>query len=268
MKVLNLFGREKRLMNNTKIEWCDGTWNPVTGCLHKCPYCYARKIANRFGTNTNIEFNPETTVELITAARNPYPYGFHPTFHKYRLDELKNKKAQNIFVCSMADLFGDWVPDEWIIKVFQACKEAPQHNYIFLTKNPRRLDSLQIDGILPVNENFWFGTTITGSPHESPFISKYLYNAFVSCEPLQTDISEYGFLLTAIWGGMIKWVIIGAETGNRKDKIIPRPEWIVKIAEACKENDIPVFMKDSLIPIIGQRNMLREFPEILTKERS
>lgn len=29
----------------TKIDWCDSTWNPVTGCLHGCAYCYARKIA-------------------------------------------------------------------------------------------------------------------------------------------------------------------------------------------------------------------------------
>ena len=36
-------------MNKTKIDWCDSTWNPVTGCLHGCKYCYARGIANRFG---------------------------------------------------------------------------------------------------------------------------------------------------------------------------------------------------------------------------
>lgn len=35
-------------MNKTKIDWCDSTWNPVTGCLHGCEYCYARAIANRF----------------------------------------------------------------------------------------------------------------------------------------------------------------------------------------------------------------------------
>lgn len=37
-------------MNNTKIDWATRSWNPVTGCLHGCPYCYARKIAERFGT--------------------------------------------------------------------------------------------------------------------------------------------------------------------------------------------------------------------------
>lgn len=35
-------------MNKSKIEWCDYTWNPVTGCFHKCEYCYARKQAKRF----------------------------------------------------------------------------------------------------------------------------------------------------------------------------------------------------------------------------
>ena len=36
-------------IHKTKIEWCSHTWNPVTGCRHDCPYCYARRIATRFG---------------------------------------------------------------------------------------------------------------------------------------------------------------------------------------------------------------------------
>ena len=35
----------------TKIDWCDSSWNPVTGCLHGCEYCYARSIAKRFGSH-------------------------------------------------------------------------------------------------------------------------------------------------------------------------------------------------------------------------
>lgn len=31
-------------MNRSKIEWCDHTWNPITGCLHNCPYCYAKRM--------------------------------------------------------------------------------------------------------------------------------------------------------------------------------------------------------------------------------
>jgi len=37
-------------MTKTKIEWCSSTWNPVWGCKNKCSYCYARKLAWRFGT--------------------------------------------------------------------------------------------------------------------------------------------------------------------------------------------------------------------------
>ena len=40
----------------TKIDWCDSSWNPVTGCMHGCEYCYARNIAYRFGGG----FRPDT----------------------------------------------------------------------------------------------------------------------------------------------------------------------------------------------------------------
>ena len=35
-------------MNKSKIEWCDHTWNPITGCRHNCSYCYARRMTARF----------------------------------------------------------------------------------------------------------------------------------------------------------------------------------------------------------------------------
>ena len=132
-------------MNKTKIEWCDRTWNPVTGCLHECEYCYARRIAKRFGTldrdeaGEGLEFvldTPERFYELNEPVRDsegkiePYPADFYPTLHYYRMDEPQRKtKPQTIFVCSMADLFGDWVPDSWIEEVFAACVKAPQHRY-------------------------------------------------------------------------------------------------------------------------------------------
>ena len=59
---------------------------------------------------------------------------------------------------------------------------------------------------------------------------------------------------------MAQWIIVGAETGNRKDKVVPKKEWIENITEVCKRQGIPLFMKDSLIPIIGEENMIREFP--------
>lgn len=49
-------------MDKTKIEWADATWNPVTGCFHKCEYCYARRIARRFGGASETH-NNETCYE-------------------------------------------------------------------------------------------------------------------------------------------------------------------------------------------------------------
>lgn len=256
-------------MENTKIDWCDSTWNPVTGCLHGCEYCYAKRSARRFGDSA-AECGTIHN-QYIKLKDKPYPYGFDPTFHRYRLDRPKIwKKARNIFVCSMADLFGEWVPDEWIEEVFKACRRAPQHNYIFLTKNYMRACEF------PYEKNWWIGRTIT---HDEPCgnTDKNLYlcygipksaenkwehpNTFLSIEPLHGEIRdlpyyahEYGY----------KWVIVGAETGKRKEKIIPKREWIEKIVEDCKFRKVPVFIKSSLVDIWGE-DLIQEFPEGLRK---
>lgn len=79
-------------MNKTKIEWCDRTWNPVTGCLHNCPYCYAKKIAERFAKQGD-EHCHDCTQPIDDRLReqrykhgdSTFRYGFTPTFHPYRL---------------------------------------------------------------------------------------------------------------------------------------------------------------------------------------
>lgn len=261
-------------MNKTKIDWADSTWNPVTGCLHGCEYCYARGIANRFGGHWDNErlrhfgangeiHDLETPMRLHTTGKNrsipvhsiqaPYPFNFDPTLHRYRLDDYKNKKGRTIFVCSMADLFGEWVPDEWIQEIFKACEEAPQHRYLFLTKNPKRYLELCHKKILPNKENYWIGTTITKPTDEFMYCNDTSYKTFVSIEPI---LEPFGGLET---GQFPDWIIIGAETGMRKDKVIPEKWWIDEIVEQCKAANVPVFMKESLKNIMGN-DFIQEFP--------
>ncbi len=213
-------------MNNTKIEWCDSTWNPVTGCRHGCPYCYARRIAERFGGydpqygaglteldgNYTLSANERKYIRRAGGKRMqaPYPFGFEPTFHTYRLEQPQQwVNSRTIFVCSMADLFGDWVPDEWIEQVFAACDKAPQHRYIFLTKNPQRYCDLANSGKLPKRDNFWYGSTMDGMKAKR-YPGRFRDNTFVSIEPL-TERMDVGL---GSFGGD-KWIIIGAESGNR-----------------------------------------------------
>lgn len=271
-------------MNNTKIEWCDSTWNPVTGCLHGCEYCYARKLARRFGGygkgNGSLAaqslFRVAEISKPLTTTRNngktvkaPYPFGFKPTFHKYKLGEpQKMKKPRTIFVCSMADLFGEWVPDEWIEEVFAACTKAPQHTYLFLTKNPKRYVKLYEADKLPLEINMWYGASVTTSEQAEETAKHFgklpaspnQANTFLSVEPMLFDITKHNAWQLLRCGWYTNWIIVGAETGNRKSKVIPQEEWIDSIATDCADYGIPVFMKDSLIPIVGEENMRREFP--------
>lgn len=264
-------------MNKTKIEWCDSTWNPVTGCMHGCGYCYARRIANRFsgflpaenpytwgfrrvGTFTvveldNMQARQQKNGKIVPSA---YPFGFTPTLHRYRLKEPEQKtKPQTIFVCSMADLFGDWVPDEWIEDVFAACRRAPQHRYLFLTKNPKRYAELANTGKLPEYwdcPNFWYGTTVTKTGDRA-FTPGVTFNTFLSVEPLMEPL-DAGL---GSFGGA-SWIIVGAMTGRGKEDHQPKREWVENIVEAASITQAAVFMKDSLIPIVGEENMRREFP--------
>ena len=279
-------------MYKTKIDWCDSTWNPVTGCLHGCEYCYARRIAYRFAGGFDFVSHDKYDHEFkayIHALDDPgkmndgrsavYPFYFEPTLHRYKLDEPQRwKKPRTIFVCSMADLFGDWVPDEWILEVFKACDAAPWHRYIFLTKNPGRLckmaSATQVslwnvdhqDGgphpqtneykdipLLPVRENWWFGSTIDNR-HAKCFHGDFTWNTFTSIEPL-TEFMDMG--LGSF--GSDRWTIIGAETGKRKGKIVPKREWVENILEAAAITGVKVFMKESLRELMDN-DFRQEYP--------
>ena len=254
--------------SKTKIDWADATWNPVTGCLHGCEYCYARRIAERFGSNQMPIFTdypvldkPVRSVGFDGEKIQPYPFDFTPTFHRYKLDEPQRwKKPRNIFVCSMADLFGDWVPDEWIRAVFEACEAAPQHRYLFLTKNAKRYRKLQ--ELLPLNRRsphgaeLWFGASYTGEPNDlRPRIYGWM-NQFTSVEPLLKEPSNADCYALALCND---WVIVGAQTGTRKNKIVPKKSWIEKIATECAKYGTPIFMKESLRDLMGD-DFRQEFP--------
>ena len=270
------------MSRKTKIEWCDATWNPVTGCLHGCEYCYARKIAERFGGCTASEtqerycrLNPssDTAGAIYETSEDfppinakfayiaPYPFGFQPTLHRHLLNQpSKWKKPKRIFVCSMADLFGDWVPDEWIEIIFDECRRNPQHTYLFLTKNPDRYCRMANKGKLPKKSDMpylWFGTTITNFDDE--YFASTFHNTFLSIEPIQSDFPYAKNPLC------VDWVITGAETGNQKDKYVPSKESVLNIISSCYKWDAPLFMKDSLIPIVGEENMRRQFPDSIRR---
>lgn len=251
-------------MLKSKIDWCDSTWNPIVGCFHDCEYCYARRIAERFGGKQKYANIFEENKPVIGADGKAlaYPHSFSPTFLRYRLNDYIGKQGRNIFVCSMADLFGEWVPDSWIEEVFAACEKAPQHNYLFLTKNPERYVELAYSETgLPIRENMWYGSSVTES--HMPFYWGDGVNTFLSIEPILEPFGEMGNIIRE---SLPKWIIVGAETGRRKNKVVPERKWIEDIVNECKKTGVPLFMKSSLTEIWGE-SLIQEFPEGLRRKR-
>jgi protein gp37 len=166
------------------------------------------------------------------------------------------KKPQVIFVCSMADLFGDWVPVEWIEQVIGSCVAAPQHTYIFLTKNPDRMKEFFRDK--RVQKNFWLGTSCGENKMswERVFtimeIDIWGWNTLVSAEPLKTSN-----LFAYETGEWFDWMIIGMQT----NPLVPCDPWVIaNTIEPMVEVGIPVFMKDSVKACFPEITMHREYP--------
>ncbi len=239
-------------INKTSIEWVknvDGpggkreegsqglSWNPLSGCLRGCYYCYAMKIATRF------------------AGTKAFPRGFEPTWHPERLDEPgRLRKPSTIFVGSMCDLFGPWVPNEWITSVIVTAHKHAAHLFIFLTKYPRRL----LDFRFP--RNAWVGITVDRLPNPDYEDQLKALNhmtepgvRFISFEPLLALGGSPGRLIA-----LADWVIVGSQT--RPD--IQPPEGAVgTVAYHCSLMGKPLFLKNNLrLPEEIKRR--QEFPVV------
>lgn len=210
-------------MANSKIEWTNKSWNPVTGCSRVsegCRHCYAEVMARR----------------LKAMGQVKYMNGFKVTTHSECLTEpFKWAKPQMIFVCSMGDLFHDDVPESFIDKVMETIIATPQHRYQLLTKRAERMASYFSTHPIPVNA--WLGVTVECKSSISRIDKIRNLEArvkFLSCEPLVEDL---GILdLTAI-----DWIIVGGESGMQARPM--EKEWALNIQRQAETLNIPFFFK-------------------------
>ena len=124
----------------TKIEWTDETFNPIRArnratskvgwhCERVspgCEHCYSETMNRRLGTGLPFKPGHRKDIELFLD-------------EKTLIRPLRWKRPRMIFVCSMTDLFADFVPDEWIDKIFAVMALCPQHSFQVLTKRPERM---------------------------------------------------------------------------------------------------------------------------------
>lgn len=260
---------------NSAIEWTDATWNPIRARNLKtgkvgwhyehattgCEFCYAEGFNKRLGTG--LEFKPghRKDIEIF-------------------LDEemltlpLRWEKSRMIFPNSMTDLFADFVPDEWIDKIWAVMALTPHHTYQPLTKRAARmreclsatdfdtrvwnaaveidckfhlpdqhpgyrimLDPKQMIFPLP---NVWLGVSAERQ-QEWDERKEYLRATpaaihFASFEPLLGDIVE-----PRPMSDFIRWAIVGGESGPRARPM--HPDWARDLQRQCENAGVRYFFK-------------------------
>ena len=222
------------LTNKTRIEWTDYSTNSIKGkCQRACPYCYAHRMYDDLGWDPTIRF-----VESELTSLKKVPLG------------------KKVFMCSTHDIFGPWVLNYWIDKIFDAMEQNDLLTFQVLTKYPQR----DIHRVIP--PNVWMGTTIDSMSQMDNM--EALMNThptakicFVSFEPLLEEIKEP-------IDASIDWVIIGAETGRRAEKVVPKAEWVARLMNSAKDAGIPVFLKNNLNKVFNEAFIKanQKYPEV------
>lgn len=259
----------------TKIEWADASWTPIRArfggnvghhCEHVsegCRNCYAESMNKRLGTG--LEFKP----------------GYRDKIDLF-LDEkmlqapLHWRKPRMIFVCSMTDLFADFVPDEWIIRILGVMAQCKQHTFQVLTKRPMRMRQFMTNlnvaltchaggnGYEWTIPNLWIGTSCENQPAANARIPDLLATPaavrFVSCEPMLGPIDLQQWLKIGDEYSTINWVIVGGESGHGARQM--HPDWARSLRDQCAAASVPFFMKQmTKKALIPDDLMMREFPE-------
>ncbi len=245
-------------MTETKIEWADRVWNPVTGCTkvsEGCRNCYADRLARRL------------------AGRCGYPKDapFRVTLHPEKLDDpLRWKKPARVFVNSMSDLFHKDVPFEFIDRVFAVMAEAHRHTFIVLTKRPERMleymsgDRYSARRVFDLTSglagkfdcdlywplpNVWLGVSAENQASADERIPLLLQTPaavrFVSCEPMLGPINLSPWVdprLNVINRPQkLDWLICGGESGPGARPM--NPDWARSLRDQCQAAGVSFYFK-------------------------
>lgn len=199
-----------------------------------CFYCYSEGFSKR------------------NFSKCPACRTFRPHWHPESLTKPFKKSTKRVGVCFMSDLLHPETPRWQIEAAIEMTQNNPDKQMFFLTKNPARYKEFNWP------DNCWLGTTVTNNDDmergDILDLGHYEVNkTWLSMEPLLEPVGRVA---------IADWIVIGLETKNGKT-VSPAPLDRFQLADILNYyefNDRPVYMKDSLISIVGAEKIIKELP--------
>lgn len=216
------------MMAQSKIEWTNAVWNPITGCTKVsagCKNCYAEQIAKRFWGKRKF-----SDIEDHSDRKIP--------------------NAKMIFVNSMSDLFHEQVPYTAIDSLMLRMKREPDKIFQVLTKRAKRMVEILDMPFIKLPDNVWLGVSVENQETANERIPLLLKTQaaikWVSVEPMlyRVDLSSYLTRLSLLRNktyNPIQWVVCGGESGHNARPI--HPDWVRGLRDQCKDAGVPFFFK-------------------------
>lgn len=225
-------------MKNTKIEWCDHTFNPWVGCTKispACDNCYAETWARRTGH-----------AELWAGGRWHTSPANWRAVHRWHKDALGLAQRPRVFCASLADVFDNQVPRAWREHLWGLIFNTPQLDWLLLTKRPQNIEAMLPKICAWPLENVWLGTTVENQEEADRRIPHLLAVPavvhFASCEPLLGPVDLRQYLGPYLSGKpALNWVIAGGESGPKARPM--HPDWARSLRDQCFNAGVPFFFK-------------------------
>lgn len=229
----------------SKIEWTDATFNPWVGCTKikrargapsACDFCYAEKWAKRSGQVAWGDFPRRRTTESYW--RGPLNWNAAAS-EFFRL----HRRRRRVFCASLADVFDNQALPEWRSDLFDLIRTCSNLDWLLLTKRPQNIRKMLPPDWGDGYANVWLGTTAEDSLAYQQRVSHLLKIPaavrFVSYEPALGPLGQ-----VAIAGKVPDWIILGGESGVRKDLFrATQPTWVRAAIDECRREGVAPFLK-------------------------
>ena len=196
------------MAENSKIEWCDHTFNPWIGCTKvspACDNCYAEAMMDtRYG---RVRWGSGEQRIRTSAANWRLPY-------KWNNAAPLNKPRPFVFCASLADVFDNEVPGEWRRDLFAMISETPNLVWLLLTKRVGNVLKMTYEANTILPRNVAIGATMADQEEYDRDRMK-LARVKEVARPLFTFGSFEPLLGPIILDRHAPdWIIVGGESGG------------------------------------------------------